>query len=433
MDFNNYFSEQNIISMNNRIAELIIRNQELEILNKDLKDKLKKTEETFQSTIIDFKKEKKELKENYEKQIKQLNDKIKEQEIKIEELNKTLKNTKKIYSKKIKEKDTKINEIENKYNEVINHFDKISIENERSKKIEDDNKNIIQRNENRKNENESLINNRARLEFLGDKANNYYDVVIEIDSINKLIKFGWKINYNEERKEIYDKIIKERTLKIGVLGVNNVGKSYILGLISKIVIPTGNNVPTNGISIKYTKGEKDCEEDICLLDSVGFEKPLLNDEIIDENGKLNEDIKYNEQNIYEHLLYLEKIKQICKDKDLTELIIENLIIALSDILILVVGKLTRREQKLIDRIKKLVRENENVQFDSIIIIHNLSEYNELIEVDYYINNILKKSDTFKLEEIKVVGMMKYKERIFYSEKDGTDHYIMANQNSNAGN
>jgi len=49
-------------------------------------------------------------------------------------------------------------------------------------------------------------------------------------------------------------------------------------------------------------------------------------------------------------------------------------------LILVIGKLTRREQKLIDRIKKLVSEKEKTQFNSINIIHNLSHFSELIEV-----------------------------------------------------
>ena len=81
-----------------------------------------------------------------------------------------------------------------------------------------------------------INNNRPRLEFFDGKANNFYDAVIEIDSINKLSTSGWKINYNEDRKEIYDKIVKEKTLKIGVLGLNNVGKSFVLGLISRIII-----------------------------------------------------------------------------------------------------------------------------------------------------------------------------------------------------
>lgn len=55
----------------------------------------------------------------------------------------------------------------------------------------------------------------------------FYDIIIEIDSINKLTKSGWKIYYNERRKANYDKRAKMETLKIGVLGLNNVGKSFI--------------------------------------------------------------------------------------------------------------------------------------------------------------------------------------------------------------
>ena len=428
----NYISQQNFVLMNNRITELTLRNQELEISNKNLNEKYEETEKLLQKAKKDFK----ELQQYSERQTKQLNDKIKEQKLKIEELVRNLENTNNLYSKKIVEKDKKIQELENKYkkyNGVIKQFDKISTENEQLKGKLDKYDNVIKKNKELINENESLINNsRARLEFMDEKALKFYDVIIEIDSINKLTKSGWKINYNEERKEIYEKIVKEKTLKIGVLGVNNIGKSYILGLISKIEIPTGYSIETKGISIKYCEGEVGSDKEICLLDSAGFETPLLNDEIIDENGKINEDNKANKQNIDENLLYLQKIEQISKDKSQTERFIEELIITLSDMLILVVGKLTRREQKLIDRIKKLVSEKENAQFNSIIIIHNLSQFNELIEVDNHINNILKKSATFNLEEIKVAGIKKYEGRHFFSEKDGTDHYIMARQNSVAG-
>ena len=45
------------------------------------------------------------------------------------------------------------------------------------------------------------------------------------------------IKYNKERKEIYDKIVSEQTMKIGVLGLNNVGKSYLLSKIVESDIP----------------------------------------------------------------------------------------------------------------------------------------------------------------------------------------------------
>lgn len=103
-------------------------------------------------------------------------------------------------------------------------------------------------------------------------------------------KTGWKIHYNEKRKEIYEKITQIETLKIGVLGLNNVGKSFILSLLTGGDIEDnmfiGWSIETKGISIKYTEGEKNSDKSICLLDSAGFETPLLNDEILGEKIKI---------------------------------------------------------------------------------------------------------------------------------------------------
>jgi ribosome biogenesis GTPase A len=122
-------------------------------------------------------------------------------------------------------------------------------------------------------------------DFLTKSGEQFYDVVIDIDSINALKYKGWEINYNEERKEIYEKIINEETIKIGVLGLNNVGKSFILGLIANVIIPTGHSIATKGISIKYTEGENESEKGVCLLDSAGFETPLLKDELLIKEKK----------------------------------------------------------------------------------------------------------------------------------------------------
>lgn len=102
-------------------------------------------------------------------------------------------------------------------------------------------------------------------------------------------------------------------------------------------------------------------------------------------------------------------------------------------LILVVGKLTRREQNFISRIKNIVQEKENNKFKSIIIIHNLAHYNEIEEVERHINEVLKKSATFNLSQKNVIGIKKYEDRVFFTEEDGTNHLIMARDGSNACN
>ena len=192
--------------------------------------------------------------------------------------------------------------------------------------------------ENKANQLQDIIDiNKTKEDYLKKKAEDFYDVIIDIDSIISLKKTGWKIKYNKERKEIYEKIINEKTIKLGVLGLNNVGKSYLLSKIAKIDIPTGYSIETKGISIKYSEAEKGEEKGICILDSAGFETPLL----IEDKDKGNK-YKINDYKNLESIINRYNFEEeLSRDKAQTERFIEELIISLSDIIILVVGKLTR--------------------------------------------------------------------------------------------
>ena len=59
-------------------------------------------------------------------------------------------------------------------------------------------------------------------EFSADK---FYDVIIKINTL-KDIKKGWEIKLNQENK--YDSLIKNRSLRVGVIGNGNKGKSFFL-------------------------------------------------------------------------------------------------------------------------------------------------------------------------------------------------------------
>jgi hypothetical protein len=129
--------------------------------------------------------------------------------------------------------------------------------------------------------------------------------------------------------------------------------------------------------------------------------------------------------------------KLSKDKVVTELFIEKAIISLSDMIILVVGKLTRTEQKLITRIKETAKMSNN-KIRSIIIIHNLAQYHKIIEVERYIENYLYRSATFNVEKRNVIGNQKYNGRYYFVEQFNKDdnieiiHYIMAKENTEAG-
>ena len=96
-----------------------------------------------------------------------------------------------------------------------------------------------------------------------------------------------------------------------------------------------------------------------------------------------------------------------KDKIMTELFLQNLIININNILLIVVGKLTYSEQLLINKIKE---ESKKLKKTKIFIIHNLQEFRSKEQIEDSIKNTLLKCS---------------KKLIVY-------HLILANEDSEAG-
>ena len=80
---------------------------------------------------------------------------------------------------------------------------------------------------------------------------------------------------NENGKKRFKEHKDKEALIIGVIGNSNKGKSFLLSKISKIDLPSGTNIRTEGLSIKYPELEKYKNRKIVLLDSAGLETPLL--------------------------------------------------------------------------------------------------------------------------------------------------------------
>ena len=418
-----------------------INNFELE--NNRLKEDKKKYEEYTQNQIIEkneiIKKQGKELdslkseKNTFKKKIEEYENKISELEIKLSQK-----------EKDIQALNEDIKKTHLKFDQAIHQFDEMrnTIEEQKQKinelsKIKEENNNLKIENNKVK---EEIRTGQTKEEYLITSAEKYYDVIVDISSFKSLKKEGWEIKYNKEKKETYKRILSEETIKIGVLGINNVGKSFLLSKIVKIDIPTGYSIETKGISIKYSK-DKGEVNGICILDSAGFETPLLIEDHTKDLGSIGEtEEKEDKKDSIENALKYNEIEDnLARDKAQTEYFIEQLIISLSDIIILVVGKLTRTEQKLITQIKNLVNRNDKNKISSIIIIHNLAQYHSKEEVENHISQYLKRSATFKLLERKVIGIEKYSDRSYFVEKTEENedleifHYIMAKEGTEAGN
>jgi len=445
--------------------KLEIKNKELETQLNDVKKNLEEKNEslkTISKKNIGLKNENNKLKaekeemskklinnhteiENYKKEIKNKENSVQKLEIILQNERAKFFSMKKEVSETHKKFDKPINNLELLNNQLI----------EQGKQLE----NLTKNNEEKLNELSKYKEENAKLktkiqqlkntiqigetkeEYLIKQAEEFYDVVIDINSINSLRNEGWMIKYNKERKEIYDKIVSEQTMKIGVLGLNNVGKSYLLSKIVESDIPTGYSIETKGISIKYTNGNNPKDnKGICILDSAGFETPLLKNKGKKNNNEVEINKIANKSNALEDAIKYDEIEdELSRDKAQTERFIEQLIISLSDMIILVIGKLTRTEQRLITRIKNMAKKNEKNKIKSIIIVHNLAQYNKIKEVENHIEQYIKKSATFEVIERDYLGKVDaFKGRVYLVENsdDPEDievyHFLMAKEDTEAG-
>ena len=268
---------------------------------------------------------------------------------------------------------------------------------------------------------------------------NFYDVIINIKSI-KSIKDGWKIKMSKRAEENYKSFQEDKVIKIGVIGNSNKGKSFILSKISKIELPSGTSIRTEGLSIKYPDIEGLYKNrKIVLLDSACLETPVLKEEIKnneENNNTRNESINSaEEKDDIEKKSEKELFKEKSREKLMTELFLQNYIINNSDILIMVVGILTYSEQKLLNRIRTEIQKCKINK--TLFVIHNLITFTSIEQVNEYINTTLLKSASFKLEKREKISTdINNKEEIYFYEKD-TDpkifHFLFANEGSEAGN
>ena len=319
---------------------------------------------------------------------------------------------KKAAEKKLNNANSKIKELEELNKDIISLYDQelkrkteqntINIESSKlTSNSDDSNKNIIFFNQN----------------IFDVKFEDFYDVIFDINSI-KDINLGWEIKMNKNGEKRFNEYKNKEALIIGVIGNSNRGKSFLLSKISKINLPNGTSIRTEGLSIKYPDLEKFVNRKIILLDSAGLETPLL----LDKTNNITD------ENINEIL------KEKARDKLSTEIFLQNFIINNSDSLITVVGILTYSEQKLLNRI----REERIKTKKMLVIIHNLMTFSYIKQVEQYIKNYLLKDATFDLEERKSINtkINNTKNVPYYYERNKSIkifHLIFANEGSEAGN
>ena len=307
------------------------------------------------------------------------------------------------YTKIINEKDKKIKDLELFSDELLNNIDNIN-DIKKIKEME-----FITRDK----------NNIVKFNQFNDNINfeEFYDIIININSI-KQVNQGWDIKMNERGKLRFEEYKNKQALVIGMIGNSNKGKSFLLSKISKIDLPNGTNIRTEGLSIKYPDLKKYKNRKIVLLDSEGLESPFL--------------FQYYEKR---NEVTDEKLKEKAKDKLVTEYFLQNFIMDSSDIIIAVVGLLTFQEQKFLNKIKSQISKLNYKK--TLFVIHNLMTLTTVDQVKNYINNTLMNSATFDLEKTtKITTKISNGEKVEYffekKSKIRIIHLIFANEGSEAG-
>lgn len=332
-------------------------------------------------------------------------------------------------------------------------------------------------NPNESNENNEIKNFNAPIlkypNFI-DLKKKVYDLEINVNSILGFLK-GWDIKYSEEGKKRNDFAKRNPTKIFSVIGNKNRGKSFILSKIAKRDLPCGYSVTTRGLSISFPEFDN-----IALLDSVGFESPLLEND--GEDYRLKSD-NNDDNKIYEILHKLEidiqksrnkpnpnindirdkeneyfrernKFRKKIKNKDeqiysltnerrITDFFLQRFIIENANVVLLVVEKLSIDDQFFLNKLTKLIKEHNDKFLQKIIVVHNLMKMKEKKIVEDYIKNTLKKSLTFTLKEKHDMRLKSEKAnkpynktRYFEESEDPSEkeiiHLIMAQEDTEAG-
>ena len=216
-------------------------------------------------------------------------------------------------------------------------------------------------------------------DFFDDPESEKYDMILNFYSFLQLKNDGWTCYFTPSGKEKYDKCINNFNIVIGILGMKNRGKSYLLGRIMKnedYKPPSGFLITTYGISCNFPMIEANGSYFI-TIDTAGRDSPLLQNNLFKDNN----------------------IKDFIRDQAITEIVLSDFIIQESNILITVLEQLSFEEQEmlktLIERLKK--KEAKGIQKRRLIVIHNLMNITNVNDIYNFVNDVILKSLTFKLE------------------------------------
>jgi len=259
------------------------------------------------------------------------------------------------------------------------------------------------------------LNQKTKKELKSDKKlpTLTYDIVINIDSL-KSQTIGWDIWINERNLEMIN-ACSNNTI-IGLVGRENIGKTFILNKLCGFELPSGSNVHTKGLSMKYSNAKNN---DLICLDSAGIQTPVyyFDEKLMDRFSVNKEDLNRKE--------YIKR--QMINDRTITDTFIQDFILDVCEVILIVVGQLTQNDQKFIERIAWKYQAKKR-----IIVVHNFSNLYSVEDVNNRIDmDIIKAFDT-KPRIIPNRDIYEYIEKKENKSKDSISHLVLGVDWSNSG-
>jgi len=179
-----------------------------------------------------------------------------------------------------------------------------------------------------------------------------YDVSIEINGLRELEGPGWPVRIAGKSDFLASELINQSERRnlmfVGVLGLYNRGKTFILNKLAQTKLPEGFATHTAGISFMHPRNNP-CSDSYMLVDIAGFGSPISH---LDEESVQG---------------------QYLKDR-----FIQELVVRLCYVFIVVVNDMTLEDQLFIDNLRVVLSdltktEKYGKKYDDVIVIHNYSK------------------------------------------------------------
>ncbi|KAL4433203.1 hypothetical protein ABPG74_010898 [Tetrahymena malaccensis] len=459
----------NLVSLQNQLLNQIKTQEIVQKRNSNIFNELNAQIKQLESNALVLNNTNK-LSENQisqlQNQCSQLNTQIKNLSENNKKLNEQLESCRDQHLIEIKEFQNKVKSLQQQYDQILNSKDQLSQNSIASiNTLKDQLSKSKQQNE------ELQVNLQEYKVYkqIQDKQNTYieqkkisqynYDMVIlmksvfdlgkqDDDAVNQLQNSINNSGVNQAEQDFDEKnpgrlkIIKpnpefntliEKATVVGMQGLRNRGKTYLLNCLIHENFPSGHHESTPGICLKYHSFNN---SNVVYMDSEGLNCPVSLNYKKNKNYTEYLKKKSNKQELEADELKKKLSEDICRayqDLKVTEQIQQDFIVENSDVLIVVVSQLTLDDQKLIHQLSDKFIDKYTQIPKKIIVVHNLIHFSNPKYIQNYMNEIMQNFHCYKknLNNYKAENQSENRTILVDELKTHVNHVFMGRSESEA--